>query len=76
VAALYLDYVQVQLLGESSRLLLAFFVRTNGIDRKRGDVGCCGDVSILGRVLTSASKGNWHMMTSSSGNTSPLWLLV
>jgi len=64
--ALYLGYageiLQVQLLGGLSRLLLVFFVRAYGIDRNRGDV------SILGRVLTSASKGNWHMVPS-LGNT-------
>jgi len=64
---MYLDYVQVQLLGDLSQLLLAFFVRANGIDRNCGGVGYCGDVSILGSVLTSASKGNWHMVASSSG---------
>jgi len=45
-----------------------FFV-ANRIDRRRGDVGYCGDVSILGGVLTSASKGYWHLVASSSGNT-------
>jgi len=48
-----------------------FFEWANRIARDPGDVGNCGDVSILGReeqmaVLTSASKGN----------TTPLWLLV
>jgi len=63
--------LQVQLLGKLSLLLLVFFVRANHIDQRHGDVGCCGDVA----VLTSASKGNWHMMTS-SGNTPPLWLVM
>jgi len=45
-----------------------FFEWANRIDRNLGDVGYCGDVSILGSVLTSASKGNWHMVASSSGS--------
>jgi len=49
--------------------------------RNDGDVGCCDDVSIFGSggqmaALTSSSKGNWHMVISSSGNTTKLWLLV
>jgi len=40
--------LQVQLLGELSRLLLVFFVGANRIDQGHGDVGCCDDVCILG----------------------------
>jgi len=41
------------------------------LSRGQGDVGYCDDVALM----TSASKGNWRMMTASPGNTE-LWLLV
>jgi len=56
-------------LGYAGRILqvqlLVFFVRAN---QGQGDVGYCGDVALL----TSASKGNWRMMTASSSSTPPL----
>jgi len=65
--ALYLGYV-----GRILQVLLVFFVRANRIDQDQGDVGYCDDVA----WLTSASKGNWRMMTASSGSAPPLWLVM
>jgi len=56
-------------LGYVGRILQVQLVGTN---QGQGDVGYCDDVALL----TSASKGNWRMMTASSGSTPPLWLVM